>query len=81
MKQKLSMKYITVKKKDINLKEFVKRRALDSDYSTLITEDTTILDENGKVLIVYKELKDTPLDFVQALIRVKYTVGKRKGKQ
>lgn len=71
------MKYITVKKKEINLKEFVKRRALDSDYSTLITEDTTILDETGKVLIVYKELKELPLDFVQALIRVKYTVGKR----
>lgn len=73
------MKILTLKKKDIDLNAFIKRTALESDYATLITEPTIIVDaDDGEVKIVYDHLGglDTT-EIVESLKKIKYHEGQR----
>jgi hypothetical protein len=73
------MQILTLKKKEIELNEYIKRTALESDYKTLITEPTIIVDEDdGELKIVYDHLAqlDTS-DIVAALKKIKYHEGQR----
>lgn len=70
------MKIIEAKKKELNLKDWIKRSAKESDYSTLI-EEPCVITENGKVKIIYDFLQEDTTDVQQALKRIKYTTGKR----
>jgi len=72
------MKKIYLKRKDINLKDYIKRSALENDYKTLIKEPTLIYDADTKeLLIIYDILNIETDDIVQALKNVKYHEGKR----
>lgn len=67
------MKEITVQhKQDFDLEDFVKRTALDSDYSTLIRDDCIIRDETGKLQIVYFKLPKIPHSLIEAVKKIRY---------
>jgi|688.fasta_scaffold309677_2 hypothetical protein len=70
------MKILDVTKSAIDLKEYVKRSAQESDYKTLITEDTLIRID-GRPAILYKRL-DVDLEPLRQTLRtIKYDTGAR----
>jgi len=71
------MKTLQVKKKELDLEKYIRRSALESDYSTLITEPTTVVNEKGKVLLVYYEMDFDCREIVGDLKAIKYHEGKR----
>jgi hypothetical protein len=62
------MQTIDIIKKQVNLKEFIRRGAKESDYLELIKEDTLIT-ENGVPKILYFKLKDTNTDSLREVIQ------------
>jgi len=70
------MKVIQVSKKELDLKEWVKRSAKETDYSTLITEPCIVMCD-GEVKIIYDILDEDTSDVAKALQKIKYTTGKR----
>ena len=70
------MKIIEIQKRDIDLKEWVKRSAKESDYDTLIDEPC-IVTVDGEVKIIYDHFKEDTSDVQRALQKIKYTTGKR----
>lgn len=73
------MQVLHLKKKNIEIKDFVKRTALDTDYDTLITEPTIVVDEDdGQVKIIYDFLEGLDTSpIVDALKSIKYHEGQR----
>lgn len=72
------MRTITAKRKEIDHNEFVRRSALESDFTELIRESIRIVDENGKTLLIYKEIDDLDeTEVVKVLQGIKYAEGKR----
>lgn len=73
------MKILKVKKLEINTKDFIKRSASEGDYDLLVDEPTTLVDEDGKALVIYDQLGDSlsTESIVEALRRIKYQTGKR----
>jgi len=69
-------KVIEIKNKNIDYTKFIKRRAEESDYETLITE-SCIGVENGEVKFVYQELDWDTSDIVKALKKIKYPETER----
>lgn len=72
------MKIIKLHKKELNIKDYIKRSAKESDCSLLITEPTTLVDaDTGEIKCVY-DLLDINTDMVvDALKKIRYTKGKR----
>lgn len=70
------MKIIEAKKKDLNLKEWVKRSAKEEDYETLIDEPCVVT-VDGQIKIIYDHLDIDTSDVQRALRKIKYTTGKR----
>ena len=73
------MQILKLKKRPVNLNEFVKRTAMETDCETLITEPTILVDaDDGQVKVIYDHLVgfDTN-DIVNALKRIKYHEGAR----
>jgi len=70
------MKVIEVKKRDLDLKEWVKRSAKEEDFETLIDEPC-IITVDGEIKIVYDHLEEDTSDVQRALQKIKYTTGKR----
>lgn len=70
------MNIIHASKKELDLKEYIKRSAKETDYDTLITEPT-ILMVDGEIKVVYDHLNFDTTNIVDALRRVKYATGKR----
>ena len=63
---------------DFTHKDYVKRPALDSDYSTLITESCKMIDkETGELLGVYVVMPKTPSSLLKSLLSIKYHTNKR----
>lgn len=74
------MKRIQVtKNKDLDYKKYVKRTALDSDYSTLIKDECAIF-EGDELKIIYKQLDFDTAPLVNALNTVKYYGNTRTSK-
>lgn len=72
------MKTLLAKHKELDLKSFVKRTALESDYSTLIKEPTLIRDaDNDELKVIYDIVNLDTKEIVDALKVVKYHEGKR----
>lgn len=73
------MKTLVLKKKELNLKEFIKRSALEGDYKTLFKEPTIIVDaDTGQPVIIYDYLRDfDTAPVVDSLKRIEYHQGKR----
>ena len=72
------MRKITLKKREIILKDYKYRTAVESDYSRLINEDCILIDEDtGRILGIYFKLPETPSDFLMALMSIKYDTNKR----
>lgn len=70
------MKQLHFKKKDLDLKEYTKRTALETDFETLIKEDALIC-VDGKPVILYQRL---PWDFsqlVHTLNSIQYATSTR----
>lgn len=60
-------------KRELDLKQYARRRASEDDYATLVRESTVIYDESAdKVAVVYLELDDDTTDVVQAIQRIRY---------
>ena len=71
------MKILELPRKELNLKEYIKRTALEGDYDTLITEPT-ILTNDGKVKIIFDVLQDIDTsEIVRGLKHIKYHEGQR----
>jgi len=64
-------------RKQLNAKDFVKRSALESDYSKLITESTIITDQNNKLSIVYLIIPEIPDFFANVLTKIDYHKNRR----
>ena len=73
------MKVLRLKKRELDLGVFVKRSAVESDFKTLITEPTIIVDDDdGQIKIIYDHLEGLDTEpLVEALKRIKYHEGKR----
>jgi hypothetical protein len=72
------MKIITVKRKKIDYNDYIRRSALETDYSTLFRESVKLVDaDDGKVKVIYQELDLDESEIVAALKRVKYVEGER----
>ncbi len=73
------MKTILVEhKQNFNHKDYIRRTALESDYSTLIKEDCTLMDRNsGNLLGVYLVMPKYSTKLLQALMKIKYDKNKR----
>lgn len=73
------MKTILVsRKEDFSSKEYIRRTAIESDYSTLVTESCKIIDEDTGVLIaVYLVMPKTPTRLLTSLLKIKYDKNKR----
>lgn len=73
------MKILRLKKKPVQLTDYIKRTAVETDFATLIDEPTILVDDDdGQVKIIYDHLGalDTS-EIVEALKRIKYHEGKR----
>lgn len=64
------------KKKDLNLKEYVKRSAREDDYATLIKEPCICMD-GDRVVIIYDHFDGDTRGVVSALRKIRYQVGLR----
>jgi len=73
------MRTLILKRNDkFNPKDYVYRTALESDYSKLIKEDVTILDEKtNNIIAVYFVIPKVPKEIIQALFKIKYVKDKR----
>lgn len=65
------MKRIEVTKKSLDLKEWVRRSAVETDFSTLIKEDAAIFID-GKLRVIYKKLAFDQNEIVKALQTIKF---------
>lgn len=69
---------ILTKKSDFKPKDYVKRTALETDYSRLINEDCKLFDKDtGELIGVYFTMSKTPSDLLMALMSIKYDKNKR----
>lgn len=74
------MKVVTLKKRDIDFKEYIKRSAFEKDYTTLITEPTIIVDlETGQRVVFYDVLKGDFTKEVNALKAIEFGTSNRTG--
>lgn len=74
----MNMKVIKLKKRELDIKDYIKRSAKESDCSLLITEPTTLIDgDTGEIKVVYDLLGLNTDMVVEALKKIKYTKGKR----
>ncbi len=71
------MKIIQPKRRAVDYEKYVKRPAAERDFSTLITEDTIINDENGKPIILYFKLDYDTSQLSDACKSIKYGITKR----
>ena len=73
------MKTILVEKKeDFSHKEYVRRIALETDYSTLIKEDCKLVDKSsGQLLGVYLVMPKHDMELLKALLTIKYDKNRR----
>ena len=58
-------------------KEFVKQTPKESDYKNLITEDSKLFDNNGKLIAVYGALDNSTDKLRNACLTTKYEKGSR----
>jgi hypothetical protein len=73
------METLRLKRRNIDVDEYIKRTALESDYETLIEEPCVLVDaDDGKVKIIYDHLGslDTS-NIVSALKDIRYDQGQR----
>lgn len=73
------MKILRLKKKPVVLNDYIKRTALENDFTTLIDEPCILVDDDdGQVKIIYDHLGTLNTeDIVDALKKIKYHEGKR----
>lgn len=65
-------------KENFDHKQYVRRTAVESDYSTLIKEDCKLLDKDtGELLGVYLHLPSLPTELLKALLTIKYDKNRR----
>lgn len=70
------LKIEAVKNQNLDYGKFVKRTALESDFSTLINEPCAIF-ENGELKVIYAKLDMNCDDLVQSLKKIKYQENDR----
>lgn len=73
------MKEIVLKKREINIPDYVKRSALETDCSTLITEPCVLKNEAGEVIAIYDRLPSEVEALREGLKHVKYQTTERTG--
>lgn len=73
-----NLKVVRLKRRFINPRDYVKRGALESDFSTLLTESVIAIDDaTEEILFVYKKLDFDTTEMVSALKRVDYQTSTR----
>lgn len=75
------MKVLDLQPKNLDLKQYKLRTALEKDYDTLITE-STVIRVNGEIKVIYKRLDEEgfdPKEITAALKRIKYAETTRTG--
>jgi len=65
-------------KQNFDHKQYIRRTAVESDYSTLIKEDCTMMDKaTGKLLGVYLVMPNYSTKLLKALMTIKYDKNRR----
>jgi len=64
-------------RKPVNIKDYIKRSALETDFTKLITESTIITDQNNKLSIVYLIIPEIPDFFANVLTKIQYKKNRR----
>jgi len=73
------MRKIEAQRKEVDYKDFIKRSAKETDYSTLITDDVLIT-ENGNPKILYAKLSNELTKYIrQAVKNIRYDESTRTG--
>jgi len=71
------MRTIKVKRKKVDLKQYIRRSTLTDDYSELITEPCVIKDQDEKIIAVYGILNIDIEYLRQAILRIKMSKNRR----
>ena len=72
------MRKIILKRREIVLKDYKYRTAVEADYSRLINEDCMLFDEDsGKIIAIYFKLPETPSELLMAIMSIKYDKNRR----
>lgn len=72
------MRELLLHKRELNLKDYVKRSALESDYEELLDGDVIGVDaETKEIIFVQKQLEFDERPVMAALDRIKYVEGER----
>lgn len=71
------MKILTVKKRQLDLQDYIKRSAIETDYEKLITEDCLVI-ENDEPKILYLHINDDLTNEIRKAVKhLKYEKGLR----
>jgi len=63
---------------DFKYKDYIRRTAIESDYSTLIKESVKMIDrDSGELIGVYFVMSKTPVKLLHALMSINYDKNKR----
>jgi len=63
---------------DFTAKDYIRRTAIETDYTTLIKESCKLIDkETGELVGVYLVMPKTPPNLIQAIMKIKYQKNKR----
>ena len=65
------MNTITLNKKPVQYKDYVRRSALDTDYDTLISEDCVLV-EDGKIRAIYLRIPGITTEILPYLKALRY---------
>ena len=74
--EKIKPRIIQVEKKELDLYDYVKREAIESDFGELI-RDSCIIKEGDSIKAVYLRLPPVPLKLREAITRIDYPKGRR----
>ena len=73
------MQYLNVQPKQLDIKDFTNRSAVENDCTILVKEDTTICMNDKPILVYLKHASSDLTDLWQTLESIKYTAGTRRG--
>lgn len=73
------MKVVTLRRKGIDFRDYVRRRAAETDCRITVTEPCQCFDEAGRLLVIYDRLDADTGPLTEALKRIRYDTSTRTG--
>lgn len=73
------MQIVTLPRRQLNFRDFIRRGALDDDVGRAITEPCKVFDKSGTLVAIYDELEADTSALVETLHKVRYQTSTRTG--